>query len=169
MLLGDPAAAFLFFSGKEVCPGALRQIVLCNALIVKDRCNQKVIAKHILLIHIMTGLILCIFKHHASHGRHAGHGSIDRGLIQIRHQACFESCKEAYHIHCLIIIYPRHSVGGASVKSGMGGKQSECYPALIHICGRGIFKAADIMRPEAEAAHQQGQTAAKAFFHGFII
>ena len=55
------------------------------------------------------------------------------------------------------------------MKSGMGGQKSECHPALVDIRCGGILKAADVMRPEAEAAHHEGKTAAQALLHGLVI
>ena len=55
------------------------------------------------------------------------------------------------------------------MQAAVGGQQAESHPALIDICRGGVLEAADVVRPEAEAGHQERQAAAQAFFHGYIV
>ena len=169
VLFIDPARPSLFLAGEEICPEPFRQIVLGNALIIEDGRNQKSVSQHVLLIHVMTGLIPGIFQNHAPHGGDSGTGGIHGGLIQIRHQPCLQSGKKPNHVHSLLVVSPGNTIGGASVKSRMGGEQAKGYPALVDVCGGGALETADIMSPEAETAHQQRETAAQTLLHGFII
>ena len=51
----------------------------------------------------------------------------------------------------------------------MAGEQPKRAPAFVDMRGRGVFKAADIMAPEAEAGKANGEAAAQAFRHRFIV
>ncbi len=164
-----PDTAGHLFPGEEVRPGALRQIEGTDTLVVEDRRYQQVITQHILFIQIPAVAVPGEFQYHTAHSRHTGTGGIDRGLVQIRHEGSLQPGKGSYYVHCLFVIQPRYAVRLAAMQAAVGRQKPESHPALVYICRRGVLEAADVMCPEAETGHQEGQAAAKAFFHGYIV
>ncbi|MOA28397.1 hypothetical protein D3C78_1493370 [compost metagenome] len=132
-------------------PFACRQVIGYFALLVKDRRDKQRISQHILTIQGFRSRIFREFKHHSPHRWQAKLRSLYSRIEQVWHNAAFQLGEMTSYIYGFRIICPRHPVRFASVQTAVAGKQAKGQPALEHMHRSRIFKAANIMAPEAEA------------------
>ena len=106
----EPSAAFFCLAGQKFCPGAFRQIVLCYLVLTEDRCYQKGITQHVLLIQIRNGRVVHELEYHRAHNRGSFLVCLYRFLEDVRHQRAFQVGEEFYNVACFVVKQPRHTV-----------------------------------------------------------
>jgi len=153
--LGVELAALIYLTADDIGPCSLGNVELGNALVVQDRCNEDIVAEHILLVKCAASGIVSVVDDHCSHHGDTCLVGLDSLCPDVRHQLALELGEEAENVCALggavLIEEPGHSVGGVAVKSGMCGEETECCPSLVDVSCCGSLKAGHIVAEEAEA------------------
>ena len=168
MGLSLPMAALHPAAVQQTGPLAVGQIVIHMAVRMEHGRHQQAFAHHVLTIQRIAGGIVGEFQHHGAHHGRAVLVRLHRRAVQVGHQAALEAGELPHHVAAFLIEKPRHPVAAGTVQTAVAGQKAERRPALVHIGGRGLLKAGNIVAPEAEAAVAHAQTGAQGLRHGDV-
>ena len=161
----DPTRPLQRGPADQLRPAPGRQVVRDIAVFGEYRRHQERLAQHVLPVQERGGWIVWELQQHGPHHRHAVLPHIHGRPIEIGHEAALEVREISDDLDRIIVDQPGDAVRVAAVEAAVRAKQTELGPALVDGRRGRPFEATDIVAPEAEAGHSEGEAAPQGVGH----